>query len=94
MKCVHDYNHPVYKGRANLRCPKCDEDITLFCVFMEDAMLNSQSKRPYNKVDHYHCWEQGGEPACGLPLKTHDICCLCAITKDKKTAPEEAASEL
>lgn len=34
---------------------------------------------PYNQIDHHHCWNQGKEPACGIPLKKHKICCLCAV---------------
>lgn len=33
----HDYKHYVRKGRANLRCPKCDADITLELVLMAEA---------------------------------------------------------
>lgn len=40
---------------------------------------------PYHEVDHNHCWEQGKSPACGIPLKWHVMCCLCAIDYKKRT---------
>ena len=35
-ECKHDYENPVRKGRANLRCKDCDADITMELVLMED----------------------------------------------------------
>lgn len=36
------------------------------------------SKEDYDRYySHSHCWAQGGEPACGIPLETHKQCCLC-----------------
>lgn len=31
--------------------------------------------KPYNKIDHMHCWEDMN-PACGLSAPIHR-CCLC-----------------
>ncbi len=36
MICDHD--HPVRNGRANYLCLKCDEDIKLALVFMQEAI--------------------------------------------------------
>lgn len=41
-ECEHDLEHPIRKGRARLHCPKCDENITLECVFLYEA-LNTKS---------------------------------------------------
>lgn len=55
-----------------------------------DRMMNlikdnvAMSSKPYYQIDHDHCWNQGKEPACGLPKDTHEICCLCVIPKWKK----------
>lgn len=38
-----------------------------------------ETVRAYHEIDHAHCWHQGKSPACGLPLKTHKICCLCEL---------------
>lgn len=37
VKCQHDYENPIRKGRADYHCPKCDEVITLDLVFIEQA---------------------------------------------------------
>lgn len=48
-ECEHDYEHYVRKGRANLRCPKCDADITLILVFMHDVL----EKHPADDSENY-----------------------------------------
>lgn len=35
--CTHDYKNYIRKGRADLRCPKCNQDITMDLVLMADA---------------------------------------------------------
>lgn len=40
----HDYEHYVRKGRANLRCPKCDADITLELVLIADAKRSDKKE--------------------------------------------------
>lgn len=41
--CSHDYVNFVRKGRARYHCPKCDADISLECVFMAEAMEESEN---------------------------------------------------
>lgn len=36
------------------------------------------------RYSHYHCWNQGKNPACGQPKDKHEICCLCAIPRPLK----------
>ena len=36
--CEHDYQNFVKKGRARLHCPKCDEDITLELIYINQAL--------------------------------------------------------
>ena len=43
-ECKHDYDNPVRKGRANLRCPKCDKDITLELVLIHEAIATPLPK--------------------------------------------------
>jgi hypothetical protein len=38
---------------------------------------------------HYHCWNQGKNPACGQPLKNHKQCCLCDKPYKPKIKPNE-----
>jgi predicted RNA-binding Zn-ribbon protein involved in translation (DUF1610 family) len=35
--CAHDYEHPIRKGRADYRCPKCGENIMLMLVFIAEC---------------------------------------------------------
>ncbi len=51
--CEHDYDHPVRKGRANLRCPKCGKDITLELVFMQEA-IDSSPEHPIDDLADKH----------------------------------------
>lgn len=44
--------------------------------------------KPYYQVDHYHCWAQGGAPACGINLENHTKCCLCELPKEKECCPK------
>jgi len=37
-ECQHDYENYIKKGRANLRCPKCDKDITMELVLMQEVL--------------------------------------------------------
>lgn len=56
---------------------------------MYHSLQPSNKKEDYERdYSHFHCWNQGKVPACGLPLKTHKICCLCAIPKRVKNPIE------
>lgn len=46
--------------------------------------LQSSTKRVDYERDHshFHCWQQGKSPACGLKTG-HKVCCLCAIPVPK-----------
>jgi hypothetical protein len=35
--CLHDYEHPIRKGRATYHCPKCDADISLIVILIAAA---------------------------------------------------------
>lgn len=47
-----------------------------------DAEL--KARVAYHQRDHTHCFDQGGDPACGQSLDKHAMCCLCAITRDNE----------
>ncbi len=36
-ECKHDYEHPVRRGRADYRCSKCGEDITITLALVAEA---------------------------------------------------------
>lgn len=36
-ECQHDYEHPVRKGRADWRCPKCDKNIMFELLLIHQA---------------------------------------------------------
>lgn len=35
-------------------------------------------KESYSQKDHFHCWQQAMNPACGQKIK-HFECCLCQM---------------
>ena len=41
-ECEHDYDNAKRIGRANYRCPKCGEDISLEVILIEEAKRNDQ----------------------------------------------------
>lgn len=48
-------------------------------------MNNNTSKgEPYRQRDHSHCWAQGKEPACGIPIERHTVCCLCELPRHSR----------
>lgn len=49
-----------------------------------DMEAELRARAPYHQTDHIHCWTQGGEPACGIPLEKHTMCCLCALPSKKR----------
>ncbi len=55
-------------------------------ALLENLRLTSHGI-PYYQIDHSHCWNQGKKPACGIPLETHKVCCLCAIER-KEVLPD------
>ena len=46
----------------------------------------------YSHLSHSHCWNQNGNPACGIPLGKHAQCCLCDLTVPKPTTLSEHMS--
>jgi len=36
----HDFKHLIRKGRADYRCPKCNENVMLLLVFAQDAGID------------------------------------------------------
>ena len=36
-ECDHDFDNPVWKGRACCLCPKCGEDIFMHLLLMYEA---------------------------------------------------------
>lgn len=64
------------------------EDFKKAIVFLKKHDKGRYTKiLHYYQTDHYHCWNQGKKPACGIPLEKHKICCLCAIKYKKKSPP-------
>lgn len=43
------------------------------------VLANTSTETNYNHISHSHCWDQGGNPACGIPLEKHTQCCLCDL---------------
>ncbi len=44
-ECQHDYDNPVWKGRAKAVCKDCGEDITFMLVLIADSEQLSENDK-------------------------------------------------
>lgn len=53
--------------------------VGFICISCGKPCSTEQPKTYARDYSHIHCFDQKGQPPCGIPLEKHTQCCLCDV---------------